>query len=113
MIKHKVVKWVQDEDDLDTAITALGGFFQKGMRWKDYIKIWNNNSKNYIEAIRKSVVENNIKITGELHQNSYCGVPMFENMKVASFSFRAWGDLMAAIWSTEENTDYCYMDFYC
>jgi hypothetical protein len=31
---------------------------------------------------------------------------------VATFSYRGWGDIMAAIWSEEENKDYNYMDFY-
>ena len=39
--------------------------------------------------------------------------PVFDDGTVGSFSFRAWGDLMAAIWNTEENTNkYSYMDFY-
>ena len=39
-------------------------------------------------------------------------MPLFSDGKVATFSFRGWGDLMAAIWSEAEDKDYGYMDFY-
>ncbi len=37
---------------------------------------------------------------------------MFNDGTAGMFSFRAWGDLMAAIWAEHENRDYGYMDFY-
>ena len=48
----------------------------------------------------------------EQHQNGAVAVPLWSNGKVDTYSFRSWGDLMAAVWSTEENKDYGYMDFY-
>jgi hypothetical protein len=40
------------------------------------------------------------------------GVPVFEDETISTFSYRAWGDLLSAIWSEEENKDYNYMAFY-
>lgn len=111
---RKVVKWIsfEDAEEREEAIGGLGGFFSNGMRWKDYIEIWNDERVFYAEAIRKDVLKNNIKLTGQEHQESNNGVPVFDDGKVGTFSYRAWGDLMAAIWSEEEDKDYHYMDFY-
>jgi hypothetical protein len=65
-----------------------------------------------LEELRRSIIANNIRCTGEQHQNGAVAVPLWSNGKVDTYSFRAWGDLMAAVWSTEENKDYGYMDFY-
>ena len=113
-----VIEWIADEDSdgfEEAQCGGLGGWFgfkKSGQRWKDYIEIWKPVAVPYLEAIRKSVVKNKLKLTGEEHQRSGCGVPLFNDNTVASFSYRGWGDLMAAIWSEEENKDYSYMDFY-
>ena len=116
-MKIKVKKWIADKDAhfKDAPCGGLGGWFgfnEKGQRWKDYIEIWKTVAVPYVEAIRKSVLENNLRITGEEHQHSGSGVPLFNDNTIACFSYRGWGDLMAAIWSEEEDKDYCYMDFY-
>ena len=46
------------------------------------------------------------------HQNDDHGVPKSDDDTVGLFSFRSWGDLMAAIWSEEEDKDYDYLNFY-
>jgi hypothetical protein len=39
--------------------------------------------------------------------------PVFDDGTVGGFSFRAWGDLLAAVWNTAEGTTkYSYMSFY-
>ena len=53
-----------------------------------------------------------LKQGGDWHQNDPKGVPVFNDGTVAMFSFRAWGDLMAALWAEHEDCDYSYMDFY-
>lgn len=111
----RVINWISYEETSEykeNNIGGLGGFFQKGMRWKDYIESFIPECSSYIEALRQSIVENNIKICGDEHQYGSEGVPVFEDNTVATYSYRAWGDLMAAIWSEEENKDYSYMDFY-
>ena len=110
-----IIKWISrdESDNLPTSFGGLGGFFQNGMRWKDYIDSWKEEVHPYIEALREEIIKNKIKERGPWHQNDPKGVPMFSDNTVATFSFRAWGDLLAAIWSTEENRDSNYMEFYC
>ena len=107
-----VVSW--DKDDVPEGTAAIGwwgGFFEKGMRWQDYLDAYNPKVHPYLEAARKSAVENNIKATGEQHQ--YDGItPVFSNGRYFEMTYRSWGDFMAAVWSEEENKDMRYMDFY-
>jgi hypothetical protein len=39
-------------------------------------------------------------------------VPVFDDGAIATFSFRAWGDLMAAIWADTDGRRHGYMDYY-
>jgi hypothetical protein len=114
MTMKKVVEWIcyDDAKEEDNTIGSLGGFFKDGMRWPDYVDQFVDEGKEYAEAIRQDVIDKHIRLTGEGHQSDSHGVPVFEDGKCALFSWRAWGDLMAGIWSTEENKDYNYMDFY-
>ena len=101
---------------MDISIGGMGGWFgfdEKGQRWKNYIDSISKEFIPYAEAIKESVIANNIRYSGDEHQNKYDGVPVFDDNTIGSFSFRAWGDIMAAIWSEVENKDYSYMDFYC
>lgn len=93
-------------------IGGLGGFFEDGMRWKDYVEMFYPKGKEYADALRRYIVKNNIKRGGDWHQSEAEGAPLFTDGNVACFSFRAWGDILAAIWATEENRDYSYMSFY-
>ena len=125
----KVVKWISiDEADKypETPTPMLGGFFglnvsrfngkpigrQEGKRWKDYIGAFVKEARPYLEAIREDVLKKKLTYTGEDHQDKEDGCPVFNDGKACLMSWRAWGDLMAAIWSTEDDKDYCYMDFY-
>ena len=112
----KVIGWIdynQVEKWMDESIGGFGGFFKDGMRWEDYISSAPECGIKYYEALRDIIILENLKYTGSQHQHLDGGVPVFADGTIATFSFRAWGDLMAAIWSTEENKDYSYMDFYC
>ena len=42
-------------------IGGLGGFFQKGMRWKDYLDCFYPKGQEYAEALRRYIVKNKIK----------------------------------------------------
>lgn len=107
------ITYEESENFEEIGVGGMGGFFQNGMRWENYIDRFNDEGKMIVEAIREAIVANNIRCTGETHQHSdYNSVPLFENNKVATYSYRGWGDLMAAIWSTEEDENYNYMDFY-
>ncbi len=113
-----VTEWISldEADAYRISVGGLGGFFNfetKGMRWKDFIDRFHVDHRMYYEAIRVSVLENRYRFTGGEHQHGPGGVPLFDDDSVGSFSYRGWGDLMAAIWSEEEDVDYSYVDFYC
>lgn len=110
----KVVKMIsfEDAEGRVESLGGLGGFFSKGMRWRDYISCFSEKIGEYAEAFRQYVLENEIKHGGDWHQSNEEGVPLFSDGTVGTFSYRAWGDIMAAIWSEEEGVDYEYMDFY-
>lgn len=114
----KVTSWISYEEAQsypDNKIGGMGGWFnfhEKGQRWKDYIGIFEPQAHIHIEALRESIIENNIRTGGDDHQQSDNGVPLFSDGTVATYSYRAWGDLMAAVWSEVEDKDYNYMDFY-
>ena len=97
---------------LDIMFLQFGGTFNEGDRWKDYIGREEEWKRPYLEAIRVDAIRRHIKISGSEHQEASNGAPKFNNGKTGLFSMRAWGDLMAAIWSEEENRDYSYLDFY-
>jgi len=113
--KIKVVAWSRDKaENMEASYSGMGGFFDKGMRWKDYVKavLEQHWSLERAEALRKSIIENNIRRGGDWHQYDDEGTPIFSDGTCCTLTFRAWGDLLAAIWSTEDNIDYGYMDFY-
>lgn len=110
----KVERWIDYDksEKFETSVGGFGGFFSDGMRWKDYLEQIDSDKHHYLEAIRESVLLQNLRLTGEQHQYGPAGVPMFEDGTLGKFSYRGWGDLMAAIWAEAEDKDYHYMQFY-
>jgi hypothetical protein len=110
----KVVEWVthSDVENNSKQIGWSGGFFDDGMRWADYKATFKPEAFPYIEAVRASVLEQGRRTTGEQHQHQENNVPKFSDGQVLLLTYRAWGDLMAAIWSEKEDQDYHYMSFY-
>lgn len=122
----RVVAWIDDEltpVEPGDSLGWLGGWFNfnpsvvdqapyAGKRWVDYLASLDPRMHPYVEAVRVDVVAKNLRLTGDAHQHGPHGMPLFEDGKCLALSFRAWGDLMAAIWSEQENKDYTYMDFY-
>jgi hypothetical protein len=103
----------------DLGLGGMGGWFGEsergwdaGHRWKDYVESYNEEVRPALEELRKALIKHGIRCTGEQQQNRAEVCPLWSNGKADTYSFRAWGDLMAAIWSTEDNKDYSYMDFY-
>ena len=123
MNKRKVVKWVplKEVSDKEVAIGGAGGFFnagmihedvdKMGMRWNDYLKYLSEEEKPYAEAIRSKVITDSLRIDGMGHQHGGY-TPLFDDGTIGFFSLRSWGDIMAAIWSDEEDKNYSYMEFY-
>ena len=110
----KVIGWIsyEEAEQYESVLPGLGGFFSRGMRWPEFIAAWSPQYVPYYEALREAVLERGLRYNGGMHQSAVDGTPVFSDGTVGLFSFRAWGDLMAAIWSSAEDEDYHYMDFY-
>lgn len=109
-----VREWTSYEkaSELTESFGGLGGFFRDGMRWADFVDRYTDEGKVYAEALRSSILELKLRHGGDWHQEDDEGAPVFDDGTSATFSYRAWGDLLAAVWSEAENRDYSYMDFY-
>jgi hypothetical protein len=120
-----VVDWISPEaaEPLAESFGGLGGWFGFPTRdsehpahtWADYLeRICGDSSllRERAEALRASILERRIWEDGGWHQHDDHGVPRFDDDTIASFSLRAWGDLLAAVWTTRLGRPYCYMDFY-
>lgn len=113
MTEIKVVDWVDAEaiGNGEVAIGGLGGI-QACMFWEEYIEGCDQQVRLYYEALREAILERGA-ITGEYHQGGEDGTPLFSDGKIASFSFRGWGDFLSAVYNTEiEERKWNYMDFY-
>lgn len=65
-----------------------------------------------IALIREEIVKNRYFFSGEEHQNSMTGVPVFSDGTCFRASMRCWGQIMAGIYSQLDGKEYSYMDFY-
>ena len=125
----KIEKWItyqEAEGKEENGLGGWGGWFgydemnrgadgrwtMSRARWPDYLDYFEPKARPELEELYQSIVANRIRCTGEEHQSGAVAVPLWDNGKVDTYSMRAWGDLMAAVWSTEDNKDYGYMDFY-
>ena len=113
----EVVDWIAYDaaDGRTESVGGLGGWFGNGVghRWDVYEAIWEPEAVPYVRAIRDAVLAEDRFTTGEDHQGSPDGVPLFNDGTVGMFSFRGWGDLMAAIATVKDGQDHNYMEFYC
>jgi hypothetical protein len=107
--KMKIVNWLNDVEALKFKNIYLSGKnFQYGQRWKEYITQFVPDCQKRLEILRQYIIENNIrKLTKEFKDTN----PLFDDNVCVRCSFRAWGDLLAATWSEEENKDYMYTLF--
>ena len=120
----RVVDWIADSEcgERTASVTGLGGWFGRAdgddgkwdapHRWADYIATWDASVHPYLEALKADVLASDRFICGNEHQDADDGVPLFEDGTVASLSFRAWGDLMAAIATEKDGKNHNYMEFY-
>lgn len=69
-----------------------------------------NVTDQHIDFFKNHLIENKIKIGGDEHQSGY--IPVFDDGAILLYSYRAWGALMAEIWSEIDGREYNYMDFY-
>lgn len=114
-IKILTVEWTDPSDeriDSKQIFSWMGGRI-KGEGWDEYLKGIKPEVWPYLEVLKASVIENKLRISGQEHDKDDGCTPIFSDGRWMSLSWRAWGDLMAAIWNTEENANkYTYMDFY-
>jgi hypothetical protein len=111
MPEIKFLKWTNGNEDGEFQhIGGMWGGIEPHHKWKDYIEMFSEEVIPYLEELRRVMVEGGLRTTGEHHQ--YHGwFPLFSDNTIIELSYRAWGDLMAAIWN-EEGEANGYMDFY-
>ena len=69
-------------------------------------------TREIVQLIGDEVVKNGYAFSGQDHQNAEAGVPVFSDGTCLRASMRAWGQIMAAIYSSVDEVDLSYMDFY-
>jgi len=123
-----VKEWITyGEQDIRTDLTknnlgGMGGWFNAHLihdkanvhpnhTWEDYLNAIGKSSKEYAIALKEEILSKDIHYTGEDHQYSFEGVPVFDDNTYSTFSYRGWGDLMAAIYTSEEKP-ITYMEYY-
>jgi hypothetical protein len=106
-----VVDWIsyEESESKHESIGGMGGWVD-GQGWPEFIADIADTHRPYYEALRSAIVANRVKCGGDAHQDSM--VPVFSDGTVGSFSYRGWGDLLAAIWNTEDGGSRSYMSFY-
>ena len=108
-----VERWISyDEAETRVCIPWNGGWSSDFKTWNAYIDSFPADERPYLLAIKDDVVRNRLRLFGHEHQEGASGVPLFSDGKVLTLTQRSWGDLMAAIWSSEDKTKYNYMMFY-
>ena len=93
MKKVKIVGWTHFDSDYPT------------------LKLDSDGLNLYLELISKEIKKKRYYFSGEEHQNSATGVPVFSDGTCFRASMRAWGSIMAKIY-LKDNNELTYMDFY-
>lgn len=90
----RVVRWIpySEAKGIEEAVGGAGGI-DKPLSREDFLETWNPETHPYIEAIWAALDECGA-MSGQAHQERGC--PVFDDGKVATFSMRGWGDLVAA-----------------
>ncbi len=86
----KIEKWItyaEADGKEQNNLGGMGGWFQDGHRWKDYLASYKEEAHPMLETLRKSIIENKIQCTGDEHQNGAKAVPLWDNGKVNTYSF--------------------------
>lgn len=114
----KIVKWITESEIGDKEANGLGGMggwfgFKQPNTWKDYLDNFKEEAHPMLEELKRSIIENGVRCTGEeMQDRGDKVVPLWSNGKVDTYTWRAWGDLMAAVWGDHDKKNYNYMDFY-
>ena len=65
-----------------------------------------------VQLIQQEIANNKYCFSGEEHQNSMTGVPVFSDGTCFRASMRCWGYLMSTIYLGPNDEELSYMDFY-
>ena len=116
MEKREVVAWISyrkaETAHYQVDVGGWGGMMTAEMRWADYIADIDPGYAAHHEALRAAILARGLRRGGDWHQNAPDGLAVFDDGAIGTFTFRAWGDLMAAVWSGVDGRGYGYMDFY-
>ena len=93
----RIADWITyDEAQGKEELGGSGGWFgvsetgwNAGHRWNNYLEAYKEVVRLLLEELRRSIIEHHIRCTGYQHQNGYNAVPLWNNGKVATYSFRA------------------------
>lgn len=91
----KVIDWV-DYDDVEA---------------ETYQDISNEEWDEAVAALIEHIRENNNPISGFQHQDEPGGVPLFDNGKVLTCTFRTWGGIMYEALNPEGNDPMGYCEW--
>lgn len=86
--------------------------------WTNYdsafpsISVTQDEVNDVILIVAREIMNNGYMLSGDDHQNSYTGVPVFDNGTCFRASMRVWGTLMAAAYPEIDGNETNYMDFY-
>ena len=94
MAEYKVVGWTDYESDYPC----------KARSGDELSKILN--------ALKEEISSKGYCFSGNDHQFNPCGVPVFSDGTCIRMSMRAWGYLMASIYSDVHGINLSYMDYY-
>ena len=65
-----------------------------------------------VQLIGDEIVQYGYSFSGQDHQTAATGVPVFSDGTCLRASMRAWGQIMAAVYSAVDGVNLSYMDFY-
>lgn len=110
MTVRTIVDWIsfaETEGKPEAECSSCGGISAELTR-ADYIDGMRDEARAYVEAIWQHFDEHGA-FGGFTHQESRC--PVFDDGMVATYSYRGWGDVVAAWWNSrhpEAPTDYAW-----
>lgn len=86
--------------------------------WTDYdsdypsIEITNDEIGAVLDVVIQEITKNGYMFSGEEHQNSLTGVPVFDNGTCLRASMRSWGTIMSFAYPEIDKEPTNYMSFY-
>ncbi len=115
--KREVAAWISYKAaehgyPVDIGDWGGGASYTRAKTWADHLARTEPRLVPYHDALRRAVLERGLRRGGDWHQSAPDGVPVFDDGAIGTFTYRAWGALMAAIWGPEDGCLYRYLDFY-